>query len=331
MLPGKMQENKVLRSVIIGCGNVAGGYDDVEGGTVNTHAGAYKLAPETQLIAVSDIDVSVAKLFCTKWNVNNYYSDLNEMLDKENPDIVSICTPDETHITILKQVHKWPNVQAVWCEKPLATDVEEAKEIVRIFKQTGILLAINYTRRWNKGFQAIGRMIRNGKLGKIQNAVLYYTKGICHNGSHAINLFKDWFGSLKSCQVFDGLIDFSLKDPTFNARAVFGETPVFLLGFDEREYTIFDMDILGTKGRIQITREGIKCFSVCSDSEYDGYKMLSSNDNIQNEETISAIQVALDNIVSAVKEGESLICDGEDALKTLLICDKMIKFAKGKI
>ena len=174
-------------------------------------------------------------------------------------------------------------------------------------------------------------MIRNGKLGKIQNAVLYYTKGICHNGSHAINLFKDWFGSLKSCQVFDGLIDFSLKDPTFNARAVFGETPVFLLGFDEREYTIFDMDILGTKGRIQITREGIKCFSVCSDSEYDGYKMLSSNDNIQNEETISAIQVALDNIVSAVKEGESLICDGEDALKTLLICDKMIKFAKGKI
>lgn len=330
MSPGKMQENKVLRSTIIGCGNVAGGYD-LESGIVNTHARAYKSVPETQLIAASDINVSTARIFCKKWDIGNYYNDLNVMLDREKPDIVSICTPDETHITILKQVHEHPSVQAVWCEKPLATDVEEAKKIVHVFEQKGILLAINYTRRWDKKFQAIGHFIKNEELGKIQNAVLYYTKGICHNGSHAINLFKDWFGPLNNCQIFDGFIDFSVKDPTFNARAVFGETPVFLLGFDEREYSIFDMDILGTKGRIQITREGINYFSVCSDPEYDGYKMLCPNDGIQNNATIGAMQVALDNIVRAVKKGEPLICDGEDALETLLICNKMIDLAKGKI
>lgn len=326
-----MQGNKELKAVIIGCGNVAGGYDEVGGKTVNTHAGAYKYSPETQLIAASDIDVSVAKIFCEKWEIDNCYSDLNEMLDKEKPDIVSICTPDKTHIQILKQVHMHPCVKAVWCEKPLATDVDEAKKIVGIFKQKKILLAINYTRRWDKEFQATGQIIKNGKLGKIQNVVLYYTKGICHNGSHAINLFKDWFGPLTNCKIFDGFVDFSVEDPTCNARAIFGETPVFLLGFDEREYTIFDMDILGTRGRIQIIREKINYSTVRSDPEYDGYKMLFTNDKIQNDKNISAIQEALNNIVCAVKKGESLICDGEDALETLLICNNLIESGKGKI
>ena len=324
-----MQENKMLKSVIVGCGQVAGGYD-IDNGTINTHAKAYQMTYGVKLTAATDVNRSRAQLFSKQWGLDQYYSDFELMLHEQRPDIVSICTPDETHIDILKQCHKHQCVKAVWCEKPIATDMEEAKNIVRIYREKKIILAINYVRRWDLEFQQVGDLIKNGEIGIIKNTSLYYTKGICHNGSHAIDLFISWFGNMTGCEVFSGHVDFSMNDPTVSARALFGKTPVFIIGLDERDYTIFEIDVLGSKGRIQITRKGINISSVGSDSEYDGYRMLYLNDNFFNKRKKDAIQIALENIVQTINNSANLIYDGENALKTLLCCNKIINLAEGK-
>ena len=59
-----------LRSAIIGCGRIAGGYDQmVPTEWSATHAGAYRLCPETELVAVADSDPETLKDFQEKWHV----------------------------------------------------------------------------------------------------------------------------------------------------------------------------------------------------------------------------------------------------------------------
>ena len=328
MLKEKKQENKILKSVIVGCGNVAGGYD-IANGRVNTHARAYQLASGIDLVAATDVDSNKAKLFCRKWKLNNFYSDFDEMLQVQKPDVVSVCTPDETHIDILKLCHHHQCVKAVWCEKPIATDIKEAKKIVDIYKEKKIILSTNYVRRWDKNFQKVGEIISQGQLGTISSVVLYYTKGICHNGSHAVDLFLEWFGSLKGCEVFNAHIDFLDRDPTISARVLFGKTPVYILGLDERQYTIFEIDILGSAGRIQINRDGFFFSTVSSDPEYDGYKMLKPDTDLFVENQKDAMLLALESIVGAINGFKKNLDNGERALETLRCCSKIIDSAKG--
>ena len=71
------------RGVMIGCGGRAGG-----------HAEAYVRASGVEMVAVADMDEAKADAFAQKYGVTRYY-DAEEMLDKESPDIVTVCTREE--------------------------------------------------------------------------------------------------------------------------------------------------------------------------------------------------------------------------------------------
>ena len=64
------------------------------------------------------------------------------------------------------------------CEKPFTTDIKSAKYFVDEYKKAGILLAVNYTRRWNKTFIELKNKIKRNEYGKILNIVGFYNKGI---------------------------------------------------------------------------------------------------------------------------------------------------------
>jgi len=58
-----------------------------------------------------------------------YRTDVAHLLAEQNPDIVSVCTPDATHADILYTVLKTTGVRAVLAEKPLALDVRQARDV----------------------------------------------------------------------------------------------------------------------------------------------------------------------------------------------------------
>ena len=66
-----------------------------------------------------------------------------------NIDIISICTPTKTHFKILnKSLKLKPKI--IICEKPICSSVNEAKKIIRIFKQKKIKVVVNHQRRFEK-------------------------------------------------------------------------------------------------------------------------------------------------------------------------------------
>lgn len=127
------------------------------------HALVYSRLPEAELVAICDIDVERAKAVAEKYGARTYYTDYQELL--KNPDIqaVSVATPDFAHRDIAvaaAQANKH-----ILCEKPLATTLEEAQEIVTAADEAGVKLMVDYHNRINPPFVVAKESIEAGEIG----------------------------------------------------------------------------------------------------------------------------------------------------------------------
>ena len=97
---------RVYKAAIIGCGKIAGGYqvNNPKDKSVLTHAKAYAVHGRTRITAAVDADRKKLSKFCKAWKIPFGYTDVKRMLAQERPDIVSICTPSQTHEDILRPV-----------------------------------------------------------------------------------------------------------------------------------------------------------------------------------------------------------------------------------
>lgn len=262
----------MYRCVIVGCGLIAGGYDTPNGSTVRTHAKAYATHPQCELVGVCDSSEFVATEFGKKWGANYTSSSFSELLSETRPSIVSICTPVESHKSLLFQALE-ANVQYVWLEKPAATDGEELRSMVNAAAKSNTQVWVNYQRRYDEGFKKVKNALPD--LGKIQNVNAFYTKGLRHNGSHLLDLISWFFGSVE--KVFP--IKFNSVDsfPTFDAILQTKEAKIFLKGLNYKAFELFEIDIIGEYGRIQINDGGQKIVfeSIVESKFYDGYKNLT--------------------------------------------------------
>ena len=326
MFSEKQQGKKKLRAVIIGCGNVAGGYDENgDPDVVNTHAKAYQMGTNIDLIAVSDMVLQKAEKFCSIWHIPSYYRDATEMLTKEKPEIVSICTPTVTHADLLMLCLEHKCVQAVWCEKPITDNITRAEEIVNLYAKKNIVLAVNYSRRWDEKMLQIKTAIQNKEIGSIQKVVVYYTKGFLNNGSHAIDLLLDWFGKPDEIKTLRVQTCNSIADPTVDVYMVFDNTPVYLIGLDEIEYNIFEIHIIGKKGRIDI-QSGIQIewYKMSSDPNSQGEHKLVRDKRYFTLNDSNAMIVAVNEIAQVAVQGGSVRSSGESALDGLRLCYQII-------
>lgn len=315
-----------LKAAIIGCGRVAGGYDERTGSNhVLTHAKAYRMHPQTRLSAATDPRESARTSFGRRWEIEDLFADPREMLETIKPDIVSICTPDDTHAEILDLCRQYP-LKAVWCEKPLATDVAAAESVVSNYETRGIPLAVNYHRRWDGQWIRVRNGLLEGRFGRVQNAVLRFTKGIRHNGSHGIDLLIDLLGPVHSASVLGGRVDFSPDDPTLDVRMEFETGAVaYVLGSDERLFSIWELDLLAEKGRVRFSEFGHKVELFCAreDPVFKGYRTLGEG-RAESSDLDTIMLRVLHGIIGAVMNGGRLPSDGRSALETLRVCNELI-------
>ena len=131
---------------------------------IYNHAAAYRACPETELVAVCDADPARLARATERWKVEAKYVDASELLSKAQPEIVSICTPDATHFTLIKAALETPSVRAILAEKPLALEVSQARELVELARARGVALAVNYSRRYSEGHDGVARPDRHWRI-----------------------------------------------------------------------------------------------------------------------------------------------------------------------
>ena len=313
---------KPYRSAVIGCGLIGSRFAGDAGRIgVATHAGAYAGCGRTRLDALCDADGVALAEAGDRWSVEARYSDPVRLLAERQPEIVSICTPDPTHAPLLRQVLAVPGVRAVFAEKPLALDLAEARAVLALAEDKPLL--VNYARRFATSHQALKARLEAGAIGRMVAVQGIYTKGLLHNGTHWLDLARWLVGEVAAVQAFDALHEGG-ADPTLDLRLQFasGATGT-LTGLSARDYSIFEMDILGTAGRARLSDGGwsVELMTVAPSPRYTGYNTLGAPVAIEGGLRDLALR-AVENLTAHLDDPRvPLACTGRDGLQVLLMAE----------
>jgi scyllo-inositol 2-dehydrogenase (NADP+) len=90
---------------------------------------------------------------------------LDELLAIKKIRLVVIATPNDTHYSLAREC--LDAGRDVVVDKPFTTTLEEAKSLVQFAKEAGRLLTVYQNRRYDGDFQAIGKLVAEGTLGRI--------------------------------------------------------------------------------------------------------------------------------------------------------------------
>ncbi len=163
---------RVYSAGIIGCGWIGCGVTHFPNIVLkeDTHTKAYKDNPRTKLKWFSDKTPERAETMGRYYHV--------DWTDGGIPpaDIVSVCTPVETHCQIVCDLaSSLPSVKAIYCEKPIACTLDEADKMVDICHKYGVILQINHQRRFI-------------------NPKFTFARDLIDTGTHAFDRMRQLFG-----------------------------------------------------------------------------------------------------------------------------------------
>ena len=154
------------------------------------------------LVAVSDEDPEGREKARVDTGAERSYASYEEMLDREKPDIVSVCPRwVDCHETMV--VACLEAGAHVYCEKPMASDLESADRICATSERTGRKVAIAHQAVYLPQVQRIKEMIEEGRIGDV---ISIYSAGKCDRrgggedmmvlGTHTFNLMRFFVGDV---------------------------------------------------------------------------------------------------------------------------------------
>lgn len=122
-------------------------------------------------VSCADLNAEAAKAAAARWNIPKIYTS-EEMLADPEVDIVLIITNPASHYSLTMAALKAG--KHVYCEKPLATSLEQANEIVAFAKEKGLFVGSAPDTFLSPEYQTIRKLIDNGAIGKVINVSANY-------------------------------------------------------------------------------------------------------------------------------------------------------------
>jgi predicted dehydrogenase len=147
----------MLRVAVLGLGNIG-----------KTHANAYNVSPDAELVALCDLDADRVDPVAHQYGVKAYH-DLDQLLQSEQIDAISICTagPENGGHHFEPTLKCLDAGKHVLVEKPISNDIEEARTMVRHAKERGLLLGVNLNHRFTPAAERAKRLQEEGALGEV--------------------------------------------------------------------------------------------------------------------------------------------------------------------
>ena len=233
------------------------------------------IAASAQVVAVCDLSTEALDGFREKWGETwpdlCTYTSHGDMLEKEKLDIVTVATSDHAHAQLVVDAAQ-AGAKGIFCEKPLATTVEDAARMVEACEQAGTRLSVDHTRRWLPLWNQAKSTIDAGDIGEVQY-VVGSVRGaramLFRNGTHAMDSicwlageaqpawvvadletgFEDW-GSYRG----DGGRNPALEPGAYGMiKFTNGVRAFYAGGSKTTPGPKFTTEVIGTTGRLVIT------------------------------------------------------------------------------
>jgi len=145
---------KTIRTAIFGTGFMG-----------RVHLEAVRRLEHVEVVAIAGRNLRAAQRLGEGYSISTIVADYRELLRDPTIDAVHICTPNAQHFPMAKDA-----LQAgkhVICEKPLATSVEQAEELVLLAAQQGVRNCVCHNLRFYPMVQQIRSLREAGELGEI--------------------------------------------------------------------------------------------------------------------------------------------------------------------
>ena len=284
--------------------------------------GADSLA-NAHVVAGCDLVPAQRDEFAAEFKATNpeltLYADYREMLEKAQLDIVTVATGDNRHADLVVAAAE-AGAKGIFCEKPLATSVEDADRMVAAADRHNALLSVDHTRHWFPLWHHCRELVASGEIGEVR-AVLcehYGTRSMLfRNGTHLLDAIL-WFAGSKpawlTAELEDGYADYSeyrgdgghdpATEPSANAYIHFANGVRGIYLGEKQTPNRLDFTVSGTAGSIFIEREGAAFI------ERDGERALIEPPPW----AVEGIEAGVHELVRALDGQGELSCTGRDGL-----------------
>jgi predicted dehydrogenase len=179
------------------------------------HADAYDRLESCQLHACVDIVIDNARRFAEEYDIpdDRVYEAYERMLEEAEPDVVSVCVPPAIHAEIVIGCAESGVVNAIHCEKPMASTWRECREMVRACEAHDVQLTFNHQRRFGHPFRKAKALLAREEIGELRR-IEVGGDNLYDYGSHLFDLCG-YFTDQEPIEWVLGQIDYSTKNVQF--------------------------------------------------------------------------------------------------------------------
>ncbi len=267
----------MIRSLLIGCGNIGYNYDMMSPQNTQTHFRA--LYNDKRFNLISTVDENVEKQLKIK---NEYGIDCVKSLSQidlhilKNIDLIVISTSERSKIEILSHITKLGlEPKAILYEKPIATSATELKSFFDCFKSLKSELRFNFMRRADPSYKWLRKNFERVTGVDQQLKVLINFSGDLHNSlSHGLDFLLGLLGSAKFKKLQISALD--------NIWLIKNEYFDLTIQRTEINVNIFDVTIFSEKAKINYshTDEKLTITEVGRWYDFEGNFFTMSNDSL---------------------------------------------------
>jgi myo-inositol 2-dehydrogenase / D-chiro-inositol 1-dehydrogenase len=309
----------------------------------SVHAKNFSRHPGAELVAVSDANIEMANKAALATGAR-VESDVEKVFSNKDIQAVLIATSTNTHADFLRRAAEAG--KAVYCEKPISLDYEEAEKAVQAVRAAGVPVMLGFNRRFDASHAAVKEAVEQGQVGRVeivqltsrgpQPPPISYVKvsggQLRDQTIHFFDLLR-WLTNDEPVEVY--AIGAALVDPAIGEAGDVDTSVVSLrmasgalaqidcsrraaYGYDET------IEVFGSEGMVESARQNFRNRSL-----YRGREVI--RDGLHPgwfERVEQSYYEAIDAFVKSVEQGTPPSPSLEDGLKAQLVADKATESLK---
>jgi len=306
--------------LIIGLGQIGIGYDLAKSSEhyVLSHARAFQQHPSFELVGGVDPIIGRRRVFEKHYSCQSFH-DIESAMEAFHPEIVVVSTPTAMHGQTIKTILKSERPSVILCEKPLAHDLKEAREVIDQCVKSKCDLYVNYMRYSEPGVTEIKQRLDDGRIGHPVKGVVWYSKGLFNSGSHFISLLQYLLGKVTATQIYSPgrLWDDLDPEPDYSISFLRGSVNFFAVRAEDFFHNT--LELIAPNGRLRYEQAGARIIwqSTTKNVFYADYTSLDTSEDIISSD-FSRIQWHVANQLASQLQGQTAyLCSGADAYGTL--------------
>lgn len=312
-----------MKAGIIGAGAIA--FDAGQLGLPMTHAKSYAaLDSAIELVAFVEPDPTQREVVIALHPELHHYTSIQSMLEGETLDVVSLCTPDSMHETMLLEILDSP-VKGIWCEKPMGLTAAGVAAIAEKAQSRGVCIQVNYWRRFVPEIRKVADDVRQGRFGRLLRMSGIYPETYIHNGCHLFDLIEMFAGPYTPLRL-SGVdrID-SSSDGCLTVIGEAGGAEVVCVGIPRTPYNIFELDMFYEEGRIRIAENGrrIEISGHAQDNEFSHLRLLNPEPSVVTCDWQRSFDYGLDDLLESIRGHRPPLCGFKSSIACARTLDEV--------